>query len=94
MEYNTIKDLPASISMVLPQEAQELYLETYKEAWAMYDQEISGGLDQPAVAHRDAWAVVTEHFERDPKTGEWHRKGQEIQEEESKGLIDKIKDLF
>ena len=94
MQYRTVADLPASISAVLPKEAQELYLETYKEAWDMYDPETSGGLDQAAVAHRDAWAVVIDHFERDDDSGAWHRKGQEIQEEESKGLIEKVKDLF
>jgi cation transport regulator ChaB len=94
MQYRTIADLPASISAVLPKEAQELYLSTYKDAWEMYDKDTSGGLDQAAVAHRDAWAVVTDRFERDANSGEWHRKGHEIQEKESRGLIAKIKDLF
>lgn len=100
MEYKTVKDLPASISEVLPKEAQELYLEQYKEAWDEYDKVVAGGLDQPGIAHRDAWAAVIEKYELDAQTGKWRLKtaieadAKEAAGEHGKSFIDKIKDLF
>jgi cation transport regulator len=93
MRYETRKDLPATITDVLPQDAQEIYLEAYRAMWDEYDEESTGHLSSHEVAHRQGWMAIERAFVQDPKTGTWHRKGEQ-KAEEDKGLLDKVKDVI
>jgi cation transport regulator len=98
MRYETINDLPETLQATLPEEAQKLYIETYNQVWDEYD-EIGhdGNLDRDGVAHQAAWRVVDQEFVQQEGTGRWYRRGEvpsEEDEEEKKGLLDRLKDAF
>jgi cation transport regulator len=42
MRYETKKDLPATIRDVLPEDAQEIYMEAYNSRWDAYGEESNG----------------------------------------------------
>lgn len=96
MRYETIEDLPESLTSILPVEAQKVYLEAYERSWETYKEEQSGELNRESVAHRDGWSAVRREFEKDDASGRWYPKGElpEDEEEEEQGLVDKIKDVF
>jgi len=95
--YESIDELPDSVSDVLPEEAQELYVEAYNRSWELHDEEKSGGMSQEAEANRDAWSAVKREYTRDDETGKWHPAG-EVPEhedgEEEGGILDKIGDAL
>jgi cation transport regulator len=93
MEYKSIEELPDTVRDILPEEAQELYLKGYNQGWEAYDEETSSDLSHESVAHRQGWIFVQKEFVQDEGTGEWHRKGEEAEEEEE-GLLDKVQDVF
>jgi len=95
--YESIRELPDTVTDVLPDEAQEIYLEAYNKSWDMYDEEQAGEMSQEAVANRDAWAAVKRQYTRHEKTGHWYPEG-ELPEEgeegaEEGGLIDTLQDM-
>jgi cation transport regulator ChaB len=93
VKYEAKKDLPATITDVLSEDAQEVYLGAYNRMWDEYDQESTGHLDRHEVAHRQGWMAVERVFARDLETGTWHRKGDEVTEED-KSLLDRVKDAI
>jgi cation transport regulator len=67
MPYNKLSDLPDSVRDNLPHHAQEIYQAAYNNAWDQYDHD-------EARAHRVAWGAVECDYEKDEKTGDWHKK--------------------
>jgi cation transport regulator len=65
--YHKLTDLPDSVRDNLPHHAQEIYRAAYNNAWDEYDH------DEPR-AHRVAWGAVERDYEKDDKSGEWHKK--------------------
>jgi len=95
--YESTDELADSVSEVLPEEAQELYLEAHNRSWELYDEEKSDGMSQEAEANRDAWAAVKREYTRDDETGKWHPAGEVPEHEdgdEEEGLLDKIGDAL
>ena len=92
MRYETKSDLPETITKVLPEEAWDVYLEGYHLGWEMYKESTAGGLSRESVAHRQGWMMMKQEFERDPKSGDWHRKDEEAAtaDQESTGLLDRV----
>ncbi len=94
MRYETIEDLPESLTSVLPEEAQKIYLEGYQESWDTYEEYQGGEMGREAVAHRDGWHAVQQEFVNDESSGRWYPKGElpeeEEEEEEEEGLLGNI----
>ena len=76
MPYKTNADLPESVKNVLPEHAQEIYLEAYSRAWDQYDEpeERQGDSSREETAHRVAWAAVKRTYQKDDKSGTWKEK--------------------
>jgi cation transport regulator len=58
MRYRTNNELPEAIRRHLPKGAQDLYRETFNDAYAQV------GPGQEIVAHRAAWAAVKAKYEK------------------------------
>ncbi len=94
--YQTVHDLPKSITEVLPIEAQELYLQAYNKALSQTPPNPGGGLTPESLAHRQAWAIMQREFVRDYE-GKWRRKGEKIaptKSERREGLFARIGKMF
>jgi cation transport regulator len=97
MTYESKEELPDTIRDVLPEQAQELYVEAYNEAWEAYDERWSSELGREGVANREAWASVKQEFVQNEETRQWYPKG-EMPEEgqdtegEDGGLLDELAD--
>ena len=76
MRYGSLEELPEKITSVLPEEAQEIYLRRYQEAWDTHNPRTAGGLAQHALAHREGWAAVGRESEKYEGTGTWYRRGE------------------
>lgn len=76
MPYKSKAELPENVKNVLPAHAQEIYMETYNNAWEQYDQpeERRGDSSREETAHRVAWAAVKNTYEKDEETGKWKEK--------------------
>lgn len=77
MPYDSLSDLPESVTAALPSAAQEIYLKAHNHAWEEYSrpEKRRGGASLEATAARVAWAAVKRayEYEKDPKTGKWKR---------------------
>jgi cation transport regulator len=69
MPYKKLDDLPGSIRNVLPEYAQEIYLQAYKKAWDQYEKQglRRGESTREATADKVAWAAVRQEYRRDVK---------------------------
>ena len=95
MKYQTINDLSPTIRDVLPEGAQELYLDAYNRAWEEYDEDAATGQSREALAHQQGWMAVRHEYVQDEGTGLWHRKGETVhKKQEPKGLLARIKAFF
>jgi len=76
MSYKTNADLPESVKNVLPNHAQEIYLEAFNSAWDQYDEpkERRGDSSREETAHRVAWAAVKRTYQKDDESGTWKEK--------------------
>ena len=76
MPYKTIADLPESVKNVLPEHAQDIYLEAYNSAWDQYNEpeERQGDRSREETAHRVAWTAVKRTYQKDDKSGTWKEK--------------------
>ena len=92
MQYDTVKQLPVTIRDVLPEQAKEVYRKAYNQAWEEYEQDAHRGLNQPALAHQQAWGAVKREYVFD--LDQWHRKGETVERQVPQGILDKIKSLF
>lgn len=95
MPYDNVQDLPATMRDTMPQEALEIYLEAYNDAFEGYEEAKGGEAGREAVAHRDAMHAVKRVFVHHDDTHKWYRKGEEPEpeEEEEGGIIDTLKNL-
>jgi cation transport regulator len=93
MRYESISDLPETLRDVLPERAQEVYLEAYQKSYDEYEEERGGQASRESVAHRDAMAAVKREYVHDEERGKWYRKGEEPDEEEDQSILDQLKDL-
>ncbi len=66
MPYATNAALPASVRNHLPARAQDIYRETFNEAWASYAENPR----REEIAHRTAWAAVKRRFHKGGD-GQW-----------------------
>ena len=66
MPYKTISDLPENIRHVLPKRAQEIFLESFNNAWKQY----SG---DEVLCFKVAWSAVKKKYKKGPK-GKWVKK--------------------
>lgn len=71
MKYESIQDLPHILRDVMPDEAQEIYLKAYNDAWENYEEEEGGELNRDGVAHRQGIHAVENEYLLDQKTGNW-----------------------
>lgn len=94
MRYETKNDLPVAIAQVLPDDAQQVYLETYNRAWDGFEQETIGHMSRHSVAHRQGWATIQQEFERDPNAGTWQRKGEQTAEYDARGFLERVRDAL
>lgn len=67
MAYETLSDLPANVTNVLPKRAQEIFRAAFNSAWEEYGQ-------NEERAFRVAWAAVKREYEKDKQSGKWKRK--------------------
>jgi len=74
MPYETLQDLPKSVSDVLPNHAQEIYQAAFNNAWDQYaDPEDRQGDDsREQVAHKVAWLAVKQTYKKE--NGNWQKK--------------------
>jgi cation transport regulator len=100
MTYESTEELPDTIRDVLPERAQEIYVEAYNETWEAYDERWSSELGREGVANREAWANVKQEFVQDDDTRKWYPKGEmpaetegEGDEDEDEGLLDELTDV-
>ena len=72
MPYQNISDLPEGVRGALPEHAQQIYMETFNNAWEQYKDpdERRGDASREEVAHRVAWSAVKEKYEKDDN-GTW-----------------------
>lgn len=90
LRYQTVDDLSGVLKNVLPQEAQKIYLEAYKESWENYESWKGGELGRDGVAHRNAMQAVMQEYVMDEDTGEWHKRGEGAVEEVDQTLLDGV----
>ncbi|MDD3940503.1 MAG: ChaB family protein [Candidatus Pacebacteria bacterium] len=66
MPYKNIKDLPERIKGNLPKHAQEIYRESFNNAWKQYEdpKERKGNASREEVSHKVAWAAVKQKYEK------------------------------
>jgi cation transport regulator len=94
MRYENKSDLPPTIRDVLPEHAQELYLQAYQKAWDEYEKG-HGYLSRDGSAHQRGWTAVQHEYVQDQGTGEWHRMGEEpAKGKAQKGLVGRLQALF
>ena len=76
MPYRTHADLPENGKNVLPEHAQEIYLEAFNSAWEQYDEpeERRAASSREETAHRVAWAAFKRKYEKDDVSGQWKEK--------------------
>lgn len=66
MPYDSVEELPESVTDNVPEHAQEIYKEAFNSAWDQYDHDESR-------AHAVAWSAVKRDYEKG-EDGRWHRK--------------------
>lgn len=73
MPYRSVKDLPSSVSNVLPKHAQDIYLKAFNNAFVQYKdkkkRKDDSGLEETAA--RVAWSAVKQKYRRG-EDGLWH----------------------
>ena len=76
MPYGSINDLPSNVTNVLPPHAQEIFKESFNNAWEQYKDPASrrGDESRENTARRVAWAAVKETYEKGAD-GAWRPKG-------------------
>ena len=75
MPYANTADLPNGVRDNLPQDAQEIYLAAYNNAWEEYREPANrrGTESREEVARKVAWAAVKKIYEKNA-SGDWVKK--------------------
>lgn len=73
MPYKANKDLPGSVTHVLPGHAQDIYREAFNSAYQEYKNagERRGGEDRETVARKVAWSAVKKSYHKGSDS-KWH----------------------
>ncbi len=66
MPYQTLNELPDSVTEHLPHHAQEIYQAAFNNAWDEYNH-------QEQRAHKVAWAAVKNEYHKNEETGDWEK---------------------
>lgn len=74
MPYDKRQDLPESVRDALPDQAQDIYLAAYNNAWDEYRnaEDRQGDASREEVSHKVAWAAVKREYEK--QGGKWRKK--------------------
>lgn len=74
MPYDSISELPKAVRDNLPKEAQQIYRETFNDAWKRYADPDSrrGDASREEAAHKVAWSAVKKTYEK--KGDRWVKK--------------------
>ena len=95
MEYKSKSDLPETLWEVLPDEAQETYLEAYQEAWDDYPEDEGVAMSRTAMARQLAWTTVKEEYVQDEGSGTWYPRGKVPGDDDGdRGLVHRLKDAL
>ncbi len=101
MAYASKNELPTTIRDVLPEAAQDVYIEVYNQTWRGHKEKGESVAACSTAAHQLAWdAVKREFVQVEGENGQrrWYRRGEEPGEEaqtdEPGGVLEKLKSLF
>ena len=102
MAYTSKRELPATIRDVLPEAAQDVYIEVYNQVWHEHKEKGESTAACSTVAHQLAWDAVNREFiqvEDGDGQKRWYRRGEEPSEEaqtdeQEGGILEKLKSLF
>jgi len=98
MTVETEVVFPRSLRDIYPAPAQQLYIETYKQAWATAEAGSRDSLSRESVAARDAWEAVRRLYAQDPVTRKFRHIGDEVAVEskrkDKRSLLGAVKGLF
>lgn len=74
MPYKSNKELPDSVKNVLPEPAQDVYRESFNNAWDQYakPEDRRGDSSREETAHKVAWSAVKEKYTK--KGDKWVEK--------------------
>ena len=66
MPYRTNQELPDGVKNSLPSHAQDIYRETFDNAWDEYadPEKRRGSESREEAAHKVAWAAVKQKYEK------------------------------
>jgi len=75
MPYESIGDLPDSVTKTLPEKAQKIFLAAYNSAWDEYSElsDKKSDASREETAFKVAWAAVKQKYEK--KGDSWQKKG-------------------
>lgn len=75
MPYQSLDQLPDSVSDNLPKHAQEIYKEAFNNAWDEYKNkdDRKGDDSRETVAHKVAWSAVKQTYEKN-ENDRWVKK--------------------
>jgi cation transport regulator ChaB len=83
---------------MFPAEAQQLYIEAYKQSWAESSKGSVNQLSLEGVAARDAWDAVRRVYVEDTVTHKWGRASDQataqVTHTEKASLLGTLKHLF
>lgn len=71
MPYESLRELPSSVSENLPKGAQRIYRAAFNDAWEEYADRESrrGDASREETAHKVAWAAVKKEYKKED--GKW-----------------------
>ena len=76
MPYQTVQALPLNLRQILPVHAQEIFVNSFNNAWVEYQDTANRPEDisQEEIAFRVAWNAVKKKYAKNKLTGKWERK--------------------
>ena len=76
MPYQSVNELPESVTNVLPEHAQHIYVEAFNNAWKQYENPKKRRTreNRETVAHKVAWNAVKQQYEKDSQSDRWKKK--------------------
>ena len=74
MPYKVISELPENVKNNLPENAQEIYLAAFNNAWKQYRKtsDRQGDSSHEETAHKVAWSAVKQQYEKQGR--KWGKK--------------------
>ena len=98
MAVETEVVFPRSLRDIYPVQAQKLYIETYKQAWATAAAGTRDNLSRESVAARDAWEAVGREYVQDTGTHKFRCTGDQVAAEPTRtgkrSFLGTVKGMF